>query len=163
MRFSPHTARPQRPLKGTSFSEAIIWSPLARVLRWACAHLVNKTEVAPIVGVTSLSCDKVVENDFGGILKRKPVMAHRKALEKIHPRLKPFFKRSRSASEILTTPSIPGVLQPLFSWRIARSFAAREEASRRFCNVAFDLGHEDSMLQAQNGPLDLSPVDLAPG
>jgi hypothetical protein len=29
--------------------------------------------------------------------------------------------------------------------------------------VAFDLGHEDSMLQVQNGPFDLLPVDLAPG
>lgn len=29
--------------------------------------------------------------------------------------------------------------------------------------VAFDLGHEDSMLQAQNGFLYLLPVNLAPG
>ena len=30
-------------------------------------------------------------------------------------------------------------------------------------DVAFDLGHENSMLQAQNGLLDLSPINLAPG
>ena len=29
-------------------------------------------------------------------------------------------------------------------------------------HVAFDLGHEDSMLQTQNGLLDFLPVDLAP-